>query len=684
MNEVRLPYTYAADPTRGRPIFNGSIYIGQPDLDPEIPANQIPVSVRQEDGTEVAVTQPISTSAGGVPQYNGSPAVILVDANVFSFKLLDHLGAQVYYQERATTTPTPPTGVGDVFNVPTIADMKDLVGLADGTRVFPEEYEAGDEAQIDARVFVVDAAPPADNGGSVIRDNAGVGYFKKNRYLVTSVRDWGARGSILVDTDAFKRAIDYLSANVSHRGGTLYMPYGRYLLNDTLTYLSYVVDNAINIKVVGEGWLSTWLDFSAMVGGKDGLYIPNDQQINFSGFYLLGGAGTRDGFKFGSTAGGANAVSVFDVSDVRVQAWGRDGVNHYNSYMGTMQRVYCIANGRDGFHGDGFHTSLSHKNCYARANVAAGFNYAGIVYSSFDTCGSDANQFGYVIANARGVNYKSCGAEGNNQDGWLAFADNVGAPTSNPLFVQECYDVHGVTLDNCSGYGNNILNAGYGGLIRTSATGVHSGPGTFNNGAPHEVFVSVNDCDANVSVPGTAAVVTSQSGGGRTEVILDGNNYMPGGFTKGAGTKIRNRSLSGKRCTLTLSADLTVTTAVVTTVSWGVADDEIGAWNVGTPTRITVPAGVSKIKLTAAMGWVNNINGQRRLDVRKGAGLTYAGGQPRDDRSAAGNFNTTAVVTGQPIDVTPGDYFQLQVEQTSGGNLDLRANTALLAMEVVE
>jgi hypothetical protein len=74
-NVAVLTTGYYPDPTIGKPVANGYIYLGEPDTDPEVPGNQKTMSVLQEDGSTVAVTQPLRTSAGGVPIYNGSPVV---------------------------------------------------------------------------------------------------------------------------------------------------------------------------------------------------------------------------------------------------------------------------------------------------------------------------------------------------------------------------------------------------------------------------------------------------------------------------------------------------------------------------------------------------------------------------------------------------------------------------------
>lgn len=508
--------------------------------------------------------------------------------------------------------------------------------------------------------------------------------FFSDQSVFTSMLD----GSTTYDaTVALKAALTAYSENQSRRGGRLDLGRGRFIVNDTLHTSSYATDNAINLEIVGEGFLSTWLDFSAMTGTKDALVIDNDQQIALRGFYLKGGAGVRDGIVFGRNLadGGSNssAVSIFELADVRVQACGRHGVRHYNSYQGRMSGVYAIANGGDGFRHDGYHTSLTLRNCYARANAAgAGFRFNGIVYSSLDGCASDANAFGYVVSNARALAFKGCGAEGNTQDGWYVFADNTGAPTE-PLFVSECYDVRGVSLENCSGYGNNIGNAGYAGLLRVSATGVHSGAGTYNDGSAHVAQVTVRNCDANVSVAGTKAIVTQQSAGGLATVVEEGNCYFPGGRTIGTGTTYRNLSLRGKRCTVTLSADQNISASVLTDVSWGAATDELGAWSAGSPTILTVPTGVSKIRLTVETGWASDATGSRMMIVYKN-GSTFSPGFPRDERAAAGTLNTTATCTSPVLSVAPGDTFKVQVQQTTAGAIALKAASASLTMEVVE
>jgi hypothetical protein len=93
---VVLSPEHYVDPTTGRPVSLGYLYVGEPDTDPTVVGNQKTVTLQQEDGNEVAASQPIALSAGGVPTYNGSPVQVLVSGD-YSITVQDRLTAQVYH-----------------------------------------------------------------------------------------------------------------------------------------------------------------------------------------------------------------------------------------------------------------------------------------------------------------------------------------------------------------------------------------------------------------------------------------------------------------------------------------------------------------------------------------------------------------------------------------------------------
>lgn len=170
MNRAGNPYNYVADPTKGRPLFNSDLYFGVPDLDPEVPANQIQVYLQQEDGTPVAVSQPVETGAGGVPMYNGSPAIILIGQDAYSFKALDRNGTQVYYQENAEATLGGGATVGSLENY---AAVRALNGSSFTQVSVAGHTDAGDGGGGPFYADPLDAVT-ADNGVTVLVDAGGM------------------------------------------------------------------------------------------------------------------------------------------------------------------------------------------------------------------------------------------------------------------------------------------------------------------------------------------------------------------------------------------------------------------------------------------------------------------------------------------------------------------------------
>lgn len=110
-------------------MYNGFIYVGLPDTDPQVVSNRLVVRAFQEDGLSVPISQPIRTGAGGVPTLNGSSIQLQVEGE-YSIKVLDHLGAQVYYAPSLIAGVRPTTIVRTQV-VPLSIDLTDRFINAD-------------------------------------------------------------------------------------------------------------------------------------------------------------------------------------------------------------------------------------------------------------------------------------------------------------------------------------------------------------------------------------------------------------------------------------------------------------------------------------------------------------------------------------------------------------------------
>lgn len=97
------PFSYVANPSRSQAVGLAKMYFGLPDLDPSVEANQVQVYVVQPCGCDepyLAISQPVRTSAGGVPTYNGVPVQLALDADVYSLSIKSSSDAHIYYTPR--------------------------------------------------------------------------------------------------------------------------------------------------------------------------------------------------------------------------------------------------------------------------------------------------------------------------------------------------------------------------------------------------------------------------------------------------------------------------------------------------------------------------------------------------------------------------------------------------------
>lgn len=166
LNNVNFPYAYAPNFDSGRPVYNGYLYFGEPDLDPEIIANQKTIYFVQEDGNQVVGIQPVRTGTGGVPTYNGSPVAIKIDGD-YSVKVLNSSMSQVYYSpngnvseviqnalQTVATLAEAKTNMYPVGTVITIGDRGNSrwVVVTAGSEGAPDEYSLASGSGVDLKL----------------------------------------------------------------------------------------------------------------------------------------------------------------------------------------------------------------------------------------------------------------------------------------------------------------------------------------------------------------------------------------------------------------------------------------------------------------------------------------------------------------------------------------------------
>ena len=102
--------------------------------------------------------------------------------------------------------------------------------------------------------------------------------------------------------------------------------------------------------------------------------------------------------------------------------------------------------------------------------------------------------------------------------------------------------------------------------------------------------------------------------------------------------------------------------------------------------RLTVPSGVTKVRLTARISWSSNSTGYRQATILENGVNMLA--EPSVTTNAVNGTDTEILLVSAVVRVVANDYFTLTAFQNSGGNLDVRGFTdgrrTWFAMEILE
>lgn len=151
--QVQNPYEYFADPEKPKALAGGEVYFGVPTYDPLQPENQKRVYIAQEDGETIAISQPIGLGNGGVPMYNGSPVILLVDGP-YSMRVLDKNGASKYYAPKVNNLSSSEIGAQPRVEVITLTAGQESVTFS----------------SVDVSIAVFDVAGNDIDDGPLFRD----------------------------------------------------------------------------------------------------------------------------------------------------------------------------------------------------------------------------------------------------------------------------------------------------------------------------------------------------------------------------------------------------------------------------------------------------------------------------------------------------------------------------------
>jgi hypothetical protein len=154
---------------------------------------------------------------------------------------------------------------------------------------------------------------------------------------------------------------------------------------------------------------------------------------------------------------------------------------------------------------------------------------------------------------------------------------------------------------------------------------------------------------------------------------LDGDDASPGNNKKygtdAVGVKGYDDIAVYNGAVAYLTSDQSIANAVSAFVAISFsAADQVGSvwWSAGAPTRLTVPSGVTKVRLYASCQWATQAAGIRRVRSFKNGGGTPGARAVGVSQPAVSGFPTDMHGGSPVIDVVAGDYFEMMVHQNSG------------------
>lgn len=139
---------------------------------------------------------------------------------------------------------------------------------------------------------------------------------------------------------------------------------------------------------------------------------------------------------------------------------------------------------------------------------------------------------------------------------------------------------------------------------------------------------------------------------------------------------------STPRAMVTLSSPFAISSSL-DYIDWDAAEyDTDSFWSAGSPSRLTIPAGVSKVRLYAGVRADTTAITHLLCNIDKN-GASFLGGGALEPEAMVSGLTTRIAIASAPVDVIPGDYFEVETRANTSANISNDPNT-YFALEVLE
>jgi hypothetical protein len=522
-----------------------------------------------------------------------------------------------------------------------------------------------------------------------------------------SLKDYGAVGDGATDdTAAVTAALTYIANN----GLSLFVPAGIYRCTAKIT-----ISGTTNISIQGEGPEVSQFVFE---GGDVGLDLTTPERTDaeggassLHGFSILknsdvstwGGTGLK--FTTGTVSGGNSSLTLAIDS---VTVGGRKGDTTFvNRFENSIHLLNC------------WQALLSNIYICGAIPLNDSTNNYGILFEDSTGCRC-TNVLVYrhaaayrVSGTTEGPTLTNCHGVGV-RDGIFVEAPDGVDPSNPGLDVSNCHF-------NVTRYGIYAANRAQG-LIHGCLFYEFDNNDEaaykciYTTGTSRQWVVANNVMTAKTGTAATTKIAVHLSGTG--DNIVCNNQIRASTFTKGVlfsdtvtrsacidnlmdadsdilfennsttpkTIRYRGAYAAGAPTSIALISTQTIPNTTSTLLAFGVASGIADATQVDdgaiVRARMVVPDYARRVRMQANVQWDASATGYRQLTLKLNGSAIAGGAVVRVNAVASGV--TVHGFTSAPIDVVPGDYFTLEVAQTSGGNLGLNiTNNSWLSMEIV-
>ncbi|WP_372743177.1 glycosyl hydrolase family 28-related protein, partial [Neptunomonas sp.] len=545
------------------------------------------------------------------------------------------------------------------------------------TMTYP--LQAGDEVEGVAQT--ANALAGTIDAANVSYTPAGTGAVATNVKArldqIVSVKNFGAVGDGVTDDTA---AIQAAFNSVTTKGAAVYFPAGTYLIKNQLT----ITDKPI--KLIG-----------------DGMYVSK---------LLWGSAATADGILFTQTQD-IYTVTINDLTFLTQKA-----------AVGTAIKVVMTGQESGGVVQDRLKPRVIIRDVVAKGNTAVNVDGFSLGIHLVDVQHPVIESFHFVGKHGIAqVNVESLDAiklettknavEAFISDCWAFYASNGLSVTGYEGVVLQRYNFVAVTngvgftatgdepqcnvldghinaFSKCISLTNSVQSRISGNLLYLRNGATANGVGIILTDSDHcdishNIFVN----NSGVNFDTIVLDGTSQKGqiesnifqSATTAIWLKSStlrNRIGRQVYTTVTTKILDQGTNNIRFSAsaiaTRSGNQSISDVTVTPINWNAEQRDDCGWhdNATNNTRLTVPPGVDRVIVSASIVWDNNSVGERLVRITKN-GSQFPG--TAASRIAA-STNTSQNVTTGALNVVSGDYFELEVRQSSTAALNVLADNA--------